>query len=218
MAAGSGPLLNTGAFVLVSMLSTTYLAHYNAPRFYNELNPPEDGSSKMPRFNLVCFGSFAIAGLIAAAVMAGGFLTFGSASQGLILNNYAVADPLAVFARLAIGVSIVFSYPLLFTGLREGVLAMVGRSEAGKKTSVHVGLSVALLAVINGIALFVKNLGLVCALGGALLGSALVYILPAVMAIGEKKGVMSKAEKVFNWGIGALGLFFAGVGAFVILK
>ena len=37
-------------------------------RFYNELNPPEDGSSKMPRFNLVCFGSFAIAGLIAAAV------------------------------------------------------------------------------------------------------------------------------------------------------
>ena len=32
----------------------------------------------------------------------------------------------------------------------------------------------ALLAVINGAALFVKNLGLVCALGGALLGSALV--------------------------------------------
>ena len=53
--------------------------------------------------------------------MVGGFWTFGSAAQGLILNNYATGDPLALLARVGIGVSMVFSYPLVFTGLRDGV-------------------------------------------------------------------------------------------------
>lgn len=28
------------------MLATTYVAHYNAPKFYSELTPPKDGGSK----------------------------------------------------------------------------------------------------------------------------------------------------------------------------
>ena len=30
-----------------------FLAHYNAPKFFKELAGPEDGSSKLPRFNQV---------------------------------------------------------------------------------------------------------------------------------------------------------------------
>ena len=44
--------------------------------------------------------------------MSAGFVTFGCASNGLVLNNYAVADRLALTARLGIGLSTILEpYP-----------------------------------------------------------------------------------------------------------
>jgi sodium-coupled neutral amino acid transporter 11 len=206
------PLLNPGIFVLLSMLPSAFGAHFNAARFYSDLAEPADGSSKLSTFHRVCAAGFGFAGLLTAAVMSGGFFTFGSAAKGLILNNYATADPLALLARVGIGVSMVFSYPLVFTGLRDGVLAMLKKEEAGQKPLVHVGLTVAMLALLNGTSLVVKDLGLVVALGGAILGSATVYILPALMIIFTKKCTVPKAEKVVNALLAILGVFFAGVG------
>jgi len=212
------PLLNSGIFVLLSMLASAYLAHYNAPKFYDELQAPADGSSKLPRFNLVCLAAFGGAAALMGSIMVGGYLTFGGASQGLILNNYATSDPLAFLARVGIGLSIIFSYPLNMTGLREGVLAMFGKKAAGDKPIVHIGLTLLLLLVMNGASLFLKDLGLVVGLGGAILGSALVYIFPALMAIGEKAGAMSPAEKTLNKGLTVLGVFFAVLGSVMCLK
>jgi len=212
------PLLNSGMFVLLSMLSSAFLAHYNAPKFYDELEAPPDGKSKLGRFNLVVGAAFGAAALLMGSIMAGGYLTFGSAAQGLILNNYATSDPLAFVARLGIGMSIIFSYPLNFVGLRGGVLGMLGLADKADDNKVHVVATVALLCLMNGASLILKDLGLVVALGGAILASALVYILPALMAIGEKAGVMSKGEKLLNWGLTGLGLFFAVLGSILSLK
>ena len=123
--ARAGPVLNLNVFVLVSMLATAFLAHYNAPKFFKELAPPADGSSKLPRFNLVCAGAFGLAALLCGSIMTAGFWTFGAASQGFILNNYATADSLALLARIGISASIIFSFPLNFVGLREGVLDLL---------------------------------------------------------------------------------------------
>ena len=41
----AAPLINANMFVLVSMLASAFLAHYNAPKFYNELEAPADGGS-----------------------------------------------------------------------------------------------------------------------------------------------------------------------------
>merc|ERR1719311_250751 len=72
-AAGAAkPLFNPGMFVLLSMLSSAFLAHYNAPKQYEELAPPEDGKSKLPRFNLVCAAAFGAAALLMGSIMAGG--------------------------------------------------------------------------------------------------------------------------------------------------
>jgi len=93
------------------------MSHFNAPKFYNEL---KDNTVK--RFNLLVGSSFGIS-IIAYIIMAAfGFLTFGSGSSGLILNNYSTKDTLIGFSRIAVAVSLVFSYPLAFAGFRDGVL------------------------------------------------------------------------------------------------
>ena len=52
LAAGAS-VLNPRVLVLVSMLATAFLAHYNAPKMFKELAPPEDGQSKVASFNMV---------------------------------------------------------------------------------------------------------------------------------------------------------------------
>mmetsp|Transcript_21613 Transcript_21613/g.55207 ORF Transcript_21613/g.55207 Transcript_21613/m.55207 type:complete len:497 (+) Transcript_21613:76-1566(+) len=230
-ASAARPLLNPSVFVLVSMLATAFLAHYNAPKYFNELAEPTDGSSKQAAFNKVCAGAFGLAATLCGSIMAGGYLTFGGASQGLILNNYAQGDPLAFLARVGISASILFSYPLNFVGLREGVLGILGLKDQADKNSVHVISSVLLVCVMNGLALKLKNLGLVVAFGGALLGSALVYMFPALMFIfatkqketalaakGEKLPVGRRYEMIANVGLVILGAFLAAVGMVMSLK
>ncbi len=104
---GSGPSLSM--FVLLSMLSTTFLAHYNARKFYSELRPCSavapsgggggGGGSKLRRFNVAVSLAFGLAGVLCAWIMSAGFFTFGASANGLILNNYATSDPLAFIAR-----------------------------------------------------------------------------------------------------------------------
>jgi len=225
------PLLNLNFFVLVSMLATAFLAHYNAPKMYKELAEPTDGSSKVGQFNMVCAGAFGLAAVLCGSIMSAGYLTFGGASQGLILNNYATADSLAFVARIGIALSIIFSYPLNFVGLREGVLSLINMSDKAGRTDVHVISTLLLLVTVNGAALFVKNLGLVVSLGGAILGSALVYIYPALMSIvhNRRKAIAARAsgstlplsQRIESFGcyvLAVLGCFLSAVGAVMSLK
>jgi len=100
----SGALLSSQSLILICMLSTAYIAHFNAPKFYRELK-----DNTVSRFNTVTGASFGISILIYAAVSALGFLTFGANSAGLILNNYSTKDVLIGFSRFAVALSLVFS-------------------------------------------------------------------------------------------------------------
>ena len=246
-AGGPRSLLNPSLFVLVSMLSTAFLAHFNANKLYNELAPPADGSPKIGRFNAASAVAFAIAALLSGGIAAAGFLTFGASSQGLILNNYATGDRMASLARLGIGLSIVFSYPLNFLALRSGVHGMLKLD--GASGPVHLVSTLLLFGAATALSMLIKDLGLLIALPGALLGSALVYIFPALMAIGNAKqaaaaaaagggpkpaggarprqaaaaaakpaAVRSRAELVVNYGLVGLGVVLAVVGGAVTLN
>jgi len=119
-------------FILVSMLSTAYIAHYNAPKLYREL---EDAT--IPKLNKVVASSFAVCMLVMATMMMSGFLTFGKTAQGFLLNNYASQDQLAKLCRLAIGASILFGYPLTFIGVRDGILGLAGVSQCARGDDVY---------------------------------------------------------------------------------
>ena len=94
---------NPNVFLLLSMLSSSLMAHYNADKFYLELR-----NNTIPRYNAVVVSSFGISIVFFIAFAVLGFLTFGASSDGLVLNNYATQDNLISISRLAVAASILF--------------------------------------------------------------------------------------------------------------
>ena len=59
---GASAVLSPNSFILICMLSTAYMAHFNAPKFYLELK-----NNTIKRFNTVVSTSFGISIVIMAA-------------------------------------------------------------------------------------------------------------------------------------------------------
>merc|ERR1711924_407818 len=112
----------------------------------------------------------------------------GAASQGLILNSFAGSDKLANAARALVGVAVACTYPLLFKGVREGYFDIAKVSPANQeKQRTPATVAMVALTVLAGIK--ITDLGFVVAFGGAILGSAIIYVIPSQIALSAcKKG------------------------------
>jgi len=209
---GASAVLDPNSFILVCMLSTAYLAHYNAPKYFNEL---KDNTIK--RFNTVVATSFSVSSLTFAGVAALGFLTFGSNSAGLILNNYANADPLASLSRIAVALSIVFSYPLTFVGIRDGLLDLASVPGEKRTNALLDKLSVVILAAVTGLALKVKDLSFVLSFGGATLGNAIIFVYPVCMFVKAVRNMGDKASDSLKREVPlAISIAITGVGLGIV--
>jgi sodium-coupled neutral amino acid transporter 11 len=171
--------LTRRSFVLLSMLSTAFVAHYHAPRLYNELK-----DRNTSRFNTVVYTGFSISTALYVLMMSVGYLTFGGSSQGFILNNYATNDRLASIARAAVGLSLITGYPLIFFALRDSLLDLLSQREAVYKSlSTTRSVSTGLLVLLTAVSMMLKDVGLVVSLTGALCGCTLMFVFPAFMSI-----------------------------------
>lgn len=200
------------------MLSTAYEAHFNAPLFYRELK-----DSTVPRYTKMVSTSFLASVVTMTAVTAFGFLTFGGASSGFILNNYANSDRLASLARIFVATSIVFSYPLCFVGLRDGIREMRGVQPGNTKGRTE--WTVGLLGLVTAASLKLTDLGFVNSFCGALIGSGIIYAFPALMFLtplrkkmaagAEKLASNVRREMVANNGILITGVVMGALGCAV---
>jgi amino acid permease len=142
----------------------------------------------LPNYYKVVTTSFGVSISIFALIAAVGFLTFGSASSGLILNNYSIKDSLMSLSRVAVATSLVFSYPLAFVGLRDGVIDLLKLSSTPKSQNF---LTVTLLSLVTVAALVIPDVSFVLAFAGATLGNALIYVFPFLMF---RKAIKNKAD------------------------
>ena len=185
---GAAAALGPNVFILVCMLSTAYMAHFNAPKFFTEL---KDNTIK--RYNTVVGTSFGISVLFFGLVGSLGFLTFGATSNGLILNNYAGADTLMGLSRVAVAASIVFGYPLVFAGARDGWLDMLQVPAEKRTNAVLNKTTLAVLAGVTLVASRLRELAFLMAFAGATLGNALIYVYPSLMFRAAVKNMGEKA-------------------------
>lgn len=207
--AGAAAALSPKALILACMLSNAYIAHFNAPKFLRELK-----NNTMNRFNQVIAWSFGTSVALYCLVSAFGFLTFGSASNGLILNNYSTKDVIASLSRIAVAVSVTFSYPLIFVGSRDGIMDLFRIKN--RDESLQNKLTIGILALVTLLASQLRDLGLVAAVGGATFGTALVFCYPPIMFI--KSQSKRNAETFFAGFLASLGLIMGVVGTVLSLK
>jgi amino acid permease len=184
----------------------------NAPptQFYTELK-----DKTLPKYYKVVSTSFGISVSIFALMASIGFLTFGTHSSGLILNNYSTRDGLMSLSRIAVAVSLIFSYPLAFVGARDGVMDLLKLKGTTKTQNV---LTVALLSAVTAGALIIPDVSFVLAFAGATLGNGLIYVFPALMFRGAIKAKADatagqKREVKFALGSALAGLIMGVLGA-----
>lgn len=208
---GASGIFNPKATILLGMLSTAYMAHFNAPKFYVELK-----DNTVPRFMTVVGTSFGISVALFASMAAMGFLTFGGNSAGLILSNYSPKDTLMSISRIAVALSLVFSYPLAFVGFRDGVLDLLKVKE--RKPALVNSLTLGLLSFVTFMALVIPDVSFVLSFAGSTLGNALVYVFPAMMFRGAIRKLpdptkFQKTEVKLAMGSALFGIVMGAVGA-----
>jgi len=155
-------------------------------------------------------------------MMALGFLTFGGATSGFVLNNYSGIDSLASVARLAIGLALLTGYPFTFSALREGILDLKG-VQGDDRVKAKPQLTLVLLSLVTALALVLKDVGFVCSFGGALFGSALMFIVPSIMNISNIKSKLKgqpatqgqALEVASNYGIIGVGTVMGALGVVI---
>jgi len=157
-------------------------------------------------------------------VAALGFATFGTASSGLILNNYSTKDTVMSLSRVAVAISIIFSYPLAFTGARDGVLDLLNVAPKDRTNGLLNKLTIGILSVITALALKIKDLTFLLSFGGATLGTLLIYVYPALMfrkAVQNKGDEASKGMKmevIFAMATAILGGSMGAIGTKMAIK
>jgi len=203
---------SAATFVLIGSLATAYIAHYNAPKFYSQL---KDATPQ--KFTKVVAGAFGFSLVVYFWIMCVGYLTFGKAAEGLILNNYSEQDGLATAARIAISLAVIFAFPLGFTGFRDSMMSVFDVPQEK-----FVSVTLLLLGAVALAACFFHDLGLVNSLGGAILGALITLIFPGLLLFyaGHTPGVTEFGEfetRACSFGILVLGFTLLVFGSVVVV-
>lgn len=207
------------ALVLICMLSTAFVSHYNAPRFYVELKNPT-----LQRYNTVVGWSFVCCAALFSVFASAGFLTFGASCSGYILKNYAVNDILAAICRVAMSMSVIFTYPVLFVGFRDGLIDMIGLAHEDQTAGALNLISVVALAAVTTLAALWRDLTLIVSIGGATLSTVIIFVFPAIMfrsavlSMGNQATKSLKLEVRVSFWIMGLGILMGVLGTWIAVN
>ena len=206
--------------VVSSMAATAFLVHMSSPDFYRSLEDPTPA-----RFAKLSAVGFAVTVAISSLMMCLGFLTFGGASKGMILNNYSTSDAGATLCRLLMGVSLLGSYGFLSNALKNAYYQIFHPGVSEVSDAVHYRTSRWLVGSVTALALVTNDAGFVVSINGAVLGSALIYVIPSFLFLRSTKrrvgnGTLEyttalKIERWWNKGLIGLGAFLALAGAYM---
>lgn len=172
---GSSKVFSPSMSILASMSGTAYLTQFATQDFYDGLK-----DSNLKRFGIVTCLGYIFTTIINISVMSFGFLTFGGASQGIILNNYSTKDLGATLCRGIIAISLMGSYPIMMRAIKSSYCEL---TQKGKEMTEEASskLTNVILCAVTAISLVIKNAGFVVSLVGAILGSAIIYTFPSMI-------------------------------------
>lgn len=190
--------LSGDSLVLINFISMAFLSHYNGPKYYRELK-----GHTPKRFALCTSLAMVTTGAFYGIMMFAGYYTFGMSAQGVILDNYAPSDVLANIARVGIAFSMLASFPIMFSGLREAVIDLILlifphlEEDLAFCWSLNV-LNGLLLMSVTICAMLVTNVGEIVGVVGSICGSALIYIMPSILYAKSIEKFLLKEEHLLE--------------------
>jgi len=205
--------------VVSSMTATAFLAHMSSPEFFQTLK--DNTISRFGKLSIIGFGFTA---LISAFMMSIGFLTFGGACKGMILNNYSIYDHGATLCRALMAISLLGSYAFLGNAMKKAFYQIFYKGQE-ISDKIHYRTTRLFVSTLTALALLINDAGFVVSVTGAVLGSALIYMIPSFLFIKQTSRRIAsgklvatkrlKIERWFNMGLIGLGTFLALAGAYM---
>jgi len=202
--------------ILIAMGCVALMAHFSAPDFYTSLQDKNNKEETLKKYTKMTIAAYATVVLINALTVSFGFLTFGGACQGIILNNYADTDFGGSISRLLVAISVIGSFPILFGACRSSAFDLFHNNKEVTRAN-EKKYTLTLLSIITAVALVVKDAGFVVSFNGALMGTAIIYIFPALLFLkhtAERVPTRSlRLERWFNRFLVGFGFVSALIGA-----
>mmetsp|Transcript_81399 Transcript_81399/g.174239 ORF Transcript_81399/g.174239 Transcript_81399/m.174239 type:complete len:606 (-) Transcript_81399:34-1851(-) len=184
-----------GILRLLNTLSLSFLAHYNACKYYSELK-----DATPTRYAKLCSLALSVCMGFYIFSMIAGFKTFGHHAEEMILANYASEDMLINAARIATGFSLMAAYPVTFCALRESAISILKIALPGKIMTVSAVmfqdcLSTVFVGLVIICAVNLKDERIVVGLVGAVCGVSVIFIVPTVLHVWASKSGLVDREK-----------------------
>jgi sodium-coupled neutral amino acid transporter 11 len=164
--------INSGVFQAIGVISFAFVCHHNSLLIYGSLKKPT-----LDRFAIVTHYSTGISMVMCLAMALAGFLTFGSKTEGNVLNNFPSDNVMANVARFCFGLNMLTTLPLEAFVCRSVMTTYYFPDEPFNPNR-HLLFTSSLVVTAMVLALITCDLGAVFELIGATSASALAYIFP----------------------------------------
>ena len=116
------------------------------------------------------------------------------------------------------------AYPIVFFGVRDSVMDISDSALADQLAKHHGYLTLALLALLTLVALFVTDLGLINAVGGGLVTTPIVFLFPTIMFrralkfMSLEDASRERFEIAAATGMTVVGAIFGLTGAYIAIS
>jgi sodium-coupled neutral amino acid transporter 11 len=164
--------INSGFFQAVGVISFAFVCHHNSLLIYGSLKKPT-----LDRFTTVTHYSTGVSMVMCLVMALAGFLSFGSKTQGNVLNNFPSNNIMVNIARFCFGLNMLTTLPLEAFVCRSVMTTYYFPDEPFHPTR-HLYLTTVLVLASMFLSLITCDLGAVFELIGATSAAALAYILP----------------------------------------
>jgi len=204
--------LDVGTLKVFSIFIFGFTCHQNIFSACNELK-----DLTVPRINRVIGGCISIAWTVYAIIALCAYHTYGGKIEADVLNNYPDNATLAI-ARLLIATNCAFTFPLQCNPCRMSISLLMHQWRTrnvpvdltGSKPHVPSEMQLTVLTALItlasfGVAMAVKDLGVILAIVGATGSTTISYILPGIIYL-----KLHKADEWTPKKIGAAVLLGAG--------
>ncbi|KAJ5281513.1 hypothetical protein N7478_006885 [Penicillium angulare] len=164
--------VNSGFFQAVGVISFAFVCHHNSLLIYGSLKRPT-----LDRFATVTHYSTTVSLVMCLAMAIAGFLSFGSKTQGNVLNNFPSDNIMVNIARFCFGLNMLTTLPLEAFVCRSVMTTYYFPDEPFNPNR-HLIFTTVLVIASMAVALLTSDLGTVFELIGATSAAALAFIFP----------------------------------------